>query len=339
MPENSSGTETGIDSLMIAFTQDELKTNIIRFTDENSNQEDIREYFGIKGGTGDKLLAIRKTFLKDFIENGTKYIQKSLYRSFDIRFVYYKKDYLKTNSYRVMRHLGKDDNLALIAFRQQSQDGFNHIFVTEIVGDKNAVSLRTREINYYFPLYTFNDDNSIDLHLREKQSNLSDEFLSAITNKLGYTPTPEAIFYYIYAIFHSPTYRTRYAEFLKIDFPRVPLTSDDQLFRKLGEYGEELVALHLMKSPKLDQPLTQIIDKGGEFVVDVGHPNIAMAKLSSIKKATDLQEYQKAFGNFMSAAIKFVTNGSKTAKVVNSAPKTSTTIKKSSSRSLKLCRL
>ncbi|MFN7464961.1 MAG: type ISP restriction/modification enzyme, partial [Pseudanabaena sp.] len=75
-----------------------------------------------------------------------------------------------------------------------------------------------------------------------------------------------------YAIFHSPTYRTRYAEFLKIDFPRVPLTSDDQLFRKLGEYGEELVALHLMKSPKLDQHLTQIIDKGGEFVVDAGHP-------------------------------------------------------------------
>ncbi|MFN5302652.1 MAG: type ISP restriction/modification enzyme, partial [Pseudanabaena sp.] len=46
----------------------------------------------------------------------------------------------------------------------------------------------------------------------------------------------------------------------------------DQLFRKLGEYGEELVALHLMKSPKLDQHLTQIIDKGGEFVVDSGHP-------------------------------------------------------------------
>ncbi len=62
-----------------------------------------------------------------------------------------------------------------------------------------------------------------------------------IKQKLGYIPTPEAIFYYIYAIFHSPTYRQRYAEFLKIDFPRVPLTSNNKLFKALGVKGEELV--------------------------------------------------------------------------------------------------
>jgi predicted helicase len=56
----------------------------------------------------------------------------------------------------------------------------------------------------------------------------------------------------MYAVFHSPTYRERYAEFLKIDFPRLPLTSDLGLFRALAEKGEELVALHLMESPELD---------------------------------------------------------------------------------------
>ncbi|MFN9667725.1 MAG: type ISP restriction/modification enzyme, partial [Pseudanabaena sp.] len=141
-------------------------------------------------------------------------------------------------------------------------------------------------------------DNPQQSTTEEKlRPNFSDEFLTEITNKLGYTPTPEAIFYYIYAIFHSPTYRTRYAEFLKIDFPRVPLTSSDQLFRKLGEYGEELVALHLMKSPKLypsvlsDTPLTkggrgdlQIIDKGGEFVVDAGHPKYTDGEVIINKK-------------------------------------------------------
>jgi predicted helicase len=63
---------------------------------------------------------------------------------------------------------------------------------------------------------------------------------------------PEDVFNYMYAVFHSPTYRERYAEFLKIDFPRLPLTSDLGLFRALAEKGEELVALHLMESPELD---------------------------------------------------------------------------------------
>ena len=57
-------------------------------------------------------------------------------------------------------------------------------------------------------------------------------------------------------MFHSPTYRKRYAEFLKIDFPRLPLTSDIDLFRKLAEAGGELVALHLMESPLLDNLIT-----------------------------------------------------------------------------------
>ena len=62
-----------------------------------------------------------------------------------------------------------------------------------------------------------------------------------------------------YAVFHSPTYRTRYAEFLKIDFPRLPLTSSLDLFCSLAKLGAELVALHLMESPKLEKHITQWI--------------------------------------------------------------------------------
>ena len=58
---------------------------------------------------------------------------------------------------------------------------------------------------------------------------------------------PEDVFAYMYAVFHSPTYRTRYAEFLKIDFPRLPLTSDAELFRAMCNTGNELVALHLLE--------------------------------------------------------------------------------------------
>ena len=79
-------------------------------------------------------------------------------------------------------------------------------------------------------------------------------------------PSPEEIFYYIYAVLYSETYRTRYAEFLKIDFPRVPFTKDYTLFRKMSEYGHRLVDLHLLKSAELDSPIARFQGKGDNRV-------------------------------------------------------------------------
>jgi len=76
----------------------------------------------------------------------------------------------------------------------------------------------------------------------------------------------EDVFNYIYAVFHSPTYRSRYAEFLKSDFPRVPLTSDRELYRSLCGLGAELVALHLLESPKLEKPIARHPVKGSNEV-------------------------------------------------------------------------
>ena len=81
--------------------------------------------------------------------------------------------------------------------------------------------------------------------------------------------SPEDIFHYIYAILHSPTYRARYAEFLKIDFPRLPLTSNVKLFRALCALGGELVALHLMESPTLDKLITRFPERGDNRVEQV----------------------------------------------------------------------
>ncbi len=121
-------------------------------------------------------------------------------------------------------------------------------------------------------------------------------------NRLGYTPTPESIFYYIYAIFHSPTYRSRYAEFPKIDFPRVPLTRNDDLFRQLAAYGEELVALHLMKSTKLDQKnkLPQFVEQEGGCIVDPAHPKYESKTRSVIinKKGDRFTGVSEAVWNF-----------------------------------------
>jgi predicted helicase len=94
------------------------------------------------------------------------------------------------------------------------------------------------------------------------RANFTPAFTAALRAKLGSATaklTPEEIFHYAYAVFHSPGYRSRYAEFLKIDFPRLPLTGNLELFRALAGSGGELTALHLLESPKLAQPITEFI--------------------------------------------------------------------------------
>lgn len=114
-----------------------------------------------------------------------------------------------------------------------------------------------------------------------RRANLNPQFVRDLTQRLDLkwvqvdrgdlkkTVGPEDVFNYAYAVFHSPTYRERYAEFLKIDFPRLPLTGDLKLFRALAAKGAELVALHLMESPKLNNFNTTFPLKGDNVVEKV----------------------------------------------------------------------
>ena len=132
------------------------------------------------------------------------------------------------------------------------------------------------------------ESDYFDFNADGRRPNLSKSFVNDMESKLGLrfetekgsafgngdAPDwfgPEDVFYYAYAVFHSPTYRERYAEFLKIDFPRLPLTSDVDLFGSLVELGAELVSLHLMKSSKLNEYMTTF-DKEGDDEVARGYP-------------------------------------------------------------------
>jgi predicted helicase len=131
------------------------------------------------------------------------------------------------------------------------------------------------------PLYLY-DDEKLGLSFAErarKRPNLSLAFLKVLAEKLKLPQvephglpkgvTPLDIFFYAYSVLHSPTYRTRYAEVLKIDFPRLPLSSDLKLFRSLTAKGAELVALHLLESPKVHNFITGFPEKGDNVVEKV----------------------------------------------------------------------
>ncbi|MBA7638368.1 hypothetical protein ES703_46023 [subsurface metagenome] len=105
------------------------------------------------------------------------------------------------------------------------------------------------------------------------------DFISEGLGDLKKTFGPEDVFHYIYAVFHSPQYRKRYAEFLKIDFPRVPMPKSKPLFRKLCKVGEELTKLHLMEAPILeDEKRRPKFPVEGNSEVEKGYPNYVAHK-------------------------------------------------------------
>ncbi|KAM3097005.1 type ISP restriction/modification enzyme [Phormidesmis sp. 146-12] len=262
-----NGIQSGHDDFAVSLEETTLTIRLKDFYSNQISNSEIQSKYGLKDKAGwvfekERNAAITEGYISDLLK-------RYFYRPFDNRWIYFSKRTLKRPVKDVMQHL-LQENTALILCRQQVELGFDHVFVTNLLGDCNAISIESREFNYYFPLYLHPDtDNQQGNLFAERSPNFSLEFIAAIREKLGYVPTPETIFYYIYAIFHSPTYRQRYAEFLKIDFPRVPLTSNDQLFKDLGAKGEELVALHLMKSKKLNKLITILGGDGDNAVTEV----------------------------------------------------------------------
>ncbi|MDO8723760.1 MAG: type ISP restriction/modification enzyme, partial [Syntrophales bacterium] len=181
-----------------------------------------------------------------------------LYRPFDIRLLYYHDALVERPRREVMQHL-LNPNIALITTRQVTSLMFCHTLVSRCPVEFKCVS-HDRNCNT-FPLYLYPSEptaQSTFVTDTRYRPNLSPACLKAFGENLNLVQimphglpsglTPEDIFHYIYAVFHSPAYRTRYAEFLKIDFPRLPLTSRLEVFRALARLGGELVALHLVEA-------------------------------------------------------------------------------------------
>jgi len=228
-----------------------------------------------------------------------KSVEPILYRPFDTRLIVYKPSVVTRTRFEVMKHMLNGSNTGIILPRRVETVGpWRHVMVSNQILEHVAVSLKT--IDSLYPLYLYqlsSDISSSQKHFSESTwkystsngriPNLNPDFVSAFASRLGLTFVsdghgdlaatfgPEDIFDYIYAVFHSPTYRQRYAEFLKIDFPRVPLTSDRDLFRKLCTLGEELVALHLLESPQLTQLLTRY-PVAGDNIVQKGFPKFVV---------------------------------------------------------------
>ncbi len=274
---SSSGVKTHRDHFLIGFTPEEVKQRMRTFT-SNLPDDLVKQGLDLKDTRDWEIKNARENVKKiDWKE----YIRQYAYRPFDIRQICYLQALIDRGCDRLdlMQNLF-EENLGVCVTRQLSTLNFLHAFVTSNVTDMCFISIKTKETGYVFPLYLYRQKEnpkkrslSSVMMLFEpeaeygmKRPNLSPELMDKLSKAFKKLPSPEEIFYYIYAVLYSNTYRTKYAEFLKIDFPRVPFTSDYKLFKKIGDLGEKLVNLHLLKSSDLDAPVAKFQGKGNDKV-------------------------------------------------------------------------
>jgi predicted helicase len=236
----------------------------------------------------DKKEDLIKNINENFGSSNENFVQKVSYRPFDRKFVYYDTKLLERPREKIMQHF-KRQNIGLIVGRQGQVVGnmqWNLVFVSIQMIDFNVFY---RGGGAVFPLYLYHEN----FGQTEKVTNLNEAIVAKMAESVGadlrvcpnervcpderdahtrgaHTGAPlqnaEQIFDYIYAILHSPSYREKYKEFLKIDFPRIPDPQNAVQFNKMAALGEKLRHLHLMENIAVPNNFTNFPQSGSNKI-------------------------------------------------------------------------
>jgi predicted helicase len=271
---NVTGIITARDKVVIDFDTDNLCQRMERISDSNYNDSELRALLFpdkqdgkyLAGDSRGWKLAEARFNIKNNIHS--EWIKNIDYRPFDTRKIYYSPDMVDWGRENVMHHFLKGKNLGLMTCRQIAINKWEHVGITKLIADDSRVSNRSRERGYIFPLYLYSNDDQQTLDNKAGRTpNLNSDIVKEIEEKLGLTFTNEKeetegtfapidILDYIYAVLHSPSYREKFKEFLKIDFPRIPYPKDKDTFWQLVKLGGQLREIHLLESPVVEQRIT-----------------------------------------------------------------------------------
>ncbi|MBL7127465.1 MAG: N-6 DNA methylase [Ignavibacteria bacterium] len=271
-PSNSVGVVTARDSFVIDSDKKKLHRRIGQFIDYKVDTEILKQTYKLKDNKSWKTREQRKKLSKD--KDWQNAFTQILYRPFDVKWIFYHDEMIERTRKENMRHM-LEDNVALCVGRQGSATGsdiYDIVYISENIVDLN---LFRRGGELVFPLYLYQEKKEKKksftkqmmvfepaVKYQTRQPNINPELFEELKNNFKKEVTPEEIFYYIYAVLYSNTYRTKYAEFLKIDFPRIPFTKDYKLFIQLGKLGKNLAELHLLKSKDLDKTISKFPQSG-----------------------------------------------------------------------------
>lgn len=284
-PLNNVGIVTARDHFTIHETKEELKKTINEFL--SLDDEEARQKFNLGKDVRDWQVGFaKKDLLQNYPDKG-KFVKIS-YRPFDEKWTFYtgnSKGFYCYPRKDVMQHFIYDENVGLAIGRQGQAANNDFWDVVSVVNKITDFNFYRRGGEQIFPLYLYPETNgqiSI-VETSERVPNLNMEIVEKMAKDLGlhFSPErpdyskqteetnqlyPEDILDYIYAVLHSPSYREKYKEFLKIDFPRVPYPKDAKTFWKLVELGKQIREIHLLESPVVEKFITQYPISGNNEV-------------------------------------------------------------------------
>ena len=276
-PVNGTGIVSKRDALAFQDTKNEIIEKV-KDINQLSCDEIKKKYHKISWDSRDgKVEFCKNNVMKCGLNE--KYFVRCNYRPFDTKWTYYtgeSKGFLGWPVQKIMQHFLKGENVGLMVCRQQKTNGFYHCLIHENVVESSFVSNKTSEIGYSFPLYLYPETDKLFLD-ETRKPNLNEAIVNEISQRLGLQFTEEKeetentfapidVLDYIYAVLHSPTYREKYKEFLKIDFPRVSYPENAEQFWKLAELGGKLRRLHLLEGVEPQQGMADFPIAGSNEV-------------------------------------------------------------------------
>jgi len=280
---NVMGFQTHRDEFCTDYNKESLIKRLSSFSQNAKTDEEISKEYGIQQSSDFNFSKAQIELSKN---NFKKEIIQCNYRPFESKYILFDKIVVDRPRKELLIHVKNKENIILGIGRQGMAVGDIEWCLTTVSRNPVDANVFRRGGVNLFPLYLYpeqNNQQSIEFAI-ERTPNLNIKIVNAIAEKLNYVFIeddniicdigegfsgalyPIDIIDYIYAVLHSPIYREKYKEFLKIDFPRIPFPKDRQTFCDLIDLGAELRQIHLLESKTVENYITQYPEDGTNIV-------------------------------------------------------------------------
>lgn len=266
---HNTGLVTARDKVVVDIDGDALRKRIERFADRSLSDDEIRSWLfagrsARKYAAGDtrgwKLPDARELVAEEDIPSKIKPLG---YRPFDSRKIYYSRSMVDWPRMDVMNHMIWGPNIGMV-FRRQMPESVSptYFFIADSMISDGYIKSDNKGSESIAPLYLYHEDGG-------KTYNLDDSKVKLLKRNLDCHVDGENIFDYVYGVVHSPTYRAKYGELLKDDFPRIPIPASDEEFLGICGLGSRLRELHLMQASDVDDFSTTYPVAGSDVVESI----------------------------------------------------------------------
>jgi hypothetical protein len=260
------GFQSHRDHFAIAFERSDILDRMNNMLGNDISDEALSAKYQLKDNRDWTVSSSRKHLRT--LANPENSITQVAYRPFDCRWSHFSHSFMDYPRRELLDHVLNRSNLCLNVTRQTKSQVWRNALISDLSSPPTFVEMK--DGSTIFPLFVYPNESSLvtgskEAMTAERQENLSTVFRSFLDERYKHKFSPEEIISYLYSILNTPSYRADYAEFLKIDFPRIPFCERKGDFETLSALGWDLMQKHLLRDVP-DLKLGGIRGKGSYVV-------------------------------------------------------------------------